>query len=186
MRILACLLLLLGGAVALQAAETWRWRDANGVVHFSDVPVPGAERVNVGPAPRPGSVATAPRTSAGSRQDPGEGRIVPYARCVLLAPVNDFVAVNEPAVQVVLDLQPGLQEGHMVQMLLNGQPVPGWPAAGTQSTLDMTERGSFTLVARVIDDFGRALCTSPLVNFHVRLPTVPTQRARPLPAPRGG
>jgi hypothetical protein len=173
---LACFLLLLGGTVALQAAETWRWRDANGVVHFSDVPVPGAERVNVGPAPKPGSVATA-RSSPSSRDSGSD--IVPYQRCVLAAPANDFVALNEPAVQVVLDLQPSLQGGHGIQMLLNGQLVTDWPSTSTQSTLNMQERGTFTLVARVVDEMGNGVCTSPQVTFHVRLPTVPQLRATP-------
>ena len=32
------------------AADTWRWVDENGIVHYSDRPAPGAERVQLGEA----------------------------------------------------------------------------------------------------------------------------------------
>jgi hypothetical protein len=181
MRKIACFLLLLGGVASLPAAETWRWRDANGVVHFSDRPVPGAELIHLGTAPKPGTVATPARQSASSGNQAGgtEAQIVPYARCVLLTPYNEQVLLNETVVQVTFDLQPALQGSHEVQVLLNGVPKADWPSTSTQGSLELTERGSYTLVARVVDDFGRDLCTSPQVTFHVRLPTVPAVRATP-------
>ena len=32
-------------AVAAQSAVIYKWTDANGVVHYSDQPVPGAEKI---------------------------------------------------------------------------------------------------------------------------------------------
>ncbi|MEY2854137.1 MAG: hypothetical protein RL030_1269 [Pseudomonadota bacterium] len=190
MRKFACFLLLLCGAATLPAADTWRWRDADGVVHFSDVPVPGAELIRLGSAPKPGTVATPARpasnpTASGTANGGNESQIVPYARCVLLAPVNDQVLLNETFVQVAFDLQPALQGSHEIQVLLNGTRSPDWPSTSIQGSLAVQERGSYTLVARVVDDFGRDLCTSPQVLFHVRLPTVPNGVVRPIrPIPR--
>lgn len=45
MRVLLCLLLLPGLAVA----EIYRWVDANGQVHFDQRPAPGAEQIEVKP-----------------------------------------------------------------------------------------------------------------------------------------
>ncbi len=32
-------------AASSQAADVWRWKDAQGIVHYGDVPIEGAERV---------------------------------------------------------------------------------------------------------------------------------------------
>jgi Domain of unknown function (DUF4124) len=47
MRMTAKSLLVLAfmAATCIQAADVWRWKDAQGVVHYSDVPVEGAVRV---------------------------------------------------------------------------------------------------------------------------------------------
>ena len=37
---------------AVATADVWRWVDENGVVHFSDTPVEGAERIDVSEASR--------------------------------------------------------------------------------------------------------------------------------------
>ena len=46
-----------GGAVMAQA---YRWVDEDGVVHFSDVPTEGAERIELPHSDRPRSTAPAP------------------------------------------------------------------------------------------------------------------------------
>ncbi|MDR2214380.1 MAG: DUF4124 domain-containing protein [Nevskiaceae bacterium] len=179
MRKLACLLVLVCGVTALSAAETWRWRDADGVVHFSDVPVPGAERVTLNSAPKPGS--TAPVSNPDSRREfvapdePGVSPIVPYQRCVITSPGNDQVFQNETAVQVTLDLQPGRQADHQILMLFDGQPAGTWDTFSAAGALSGLTRGTHTLVARVVDGAGRPLCISPLVSFHILLPYVRPQ-----------
>jgi hypothetical protein len=68
MRYLPYLTLLL--AMPLMAANIWKWRDANGVVHFSDQPVPGAEQVNLqlpstyAPSPVPEAKSSSSSSSA--------------------------------------------------------------------------------------------------------------------------
>ena len=85
------LFLLISSAIGVAAAaDVWRWKDANGVVHYSDQPVPGAERLSVSPAPKPGSVATPPpppRAAAAAAAEPETPRIVPYQRCALSEPI---------------------------------------------------------------------------------------------------
>lgn len=50
------------------AAVIYKWTDADGVVHFSDQPTPGAERIvtQSGPVSRPAgsAVSSSPRTAA--------------------------------------------------------------------------------------------------------------------------
>ena len=59
-------------ALAAQAGDIYRWKDSNGLWHYADQPVPGAERVastSRGLTPRsentpPAATASAPRTAA--------------------------------------------------------------------------------------------------------------------------
>jgi hypothetical protein len=58
--------LLLAGATAV--AETYRWVDADGKVHYSDRPVQGAQEIKVqvsGDAPEPPASATTPEEATG-------------------------------------------------------------------------------------------------------------------------
>jgi hypothetical protein len=189
MRKVAFLLLIGCGAIdyaaSALAAETWKWKDANGVVHYSDRPVPGAERVDVVP-PRPSSSAPRPvaepraAAAAGAAANPAsQPAMVPYTRCVITAPDNDetFNAVN--AVTVSMLLEPALQEGHRIEMQLNGNVVKDWPQDATSHTLTNLERGSYTVSPKVLDAFGGAVCSGPAINFYVRQPTVPQLRAVP-------
>jgi hypothetical protein len=171
MRKLVCFLLLICGVAALPAAETWRWRDANGVVHYSDKPAPGAERVTLGAAPKPGSAAAPSERRARSASTDSSG-VVPYELCVLATPTNDQVFVNERTAPVALELQPQLQADHQIQVLLNGQLVPGWNGAATIGALTDLARGTYTLTARVLDGAGQPLCISPPIRFHIQLPMI--------------
>jgi Domain of unknown function (DUF4124) len=183
MRKVALLLLIGCATLALselgRAAETWKWKDANGVVHYSDRPVPGAERVDV-VAPKPSSPAAAaePRAAAAStepRQAANQQTIVPYDRCVIAAPDHEvtFNAVDSVAAGVLLE--PALQAGHRIEVLLNGNVVQDWPPDAMTYTFKNLERGAYTISARVLDADGAAACTGPSITFYVRLPTVKPQ-----------
>jgi Domain of unknown function (DUF4124) len=180
---MACFLL--AGATALAgAAETWRWKDANGVVHYSDRPMPGAERVSV-VAPKPSSTppkvtgqdpAAAPASGSVTREAVA---IVPYTRCVIVAPDAEetFNAVNSVAVGV--HLEPSLQEGHRLELRLDGTVVTDWPPDALTHTVTDLLRGAHTVAARVLDADGTPVCTGPTLTFYIRLPTVPQLRATP-------
>jgi hypothetical protein len=181
MRKVACFLLTaiacLGSAM-LVAAETWRWKDANGVIHYSDRPVPGAERVSV-IAPKPSSsppqqtgvdpaAAPTPRTVS-------PPAIIPYSRCLVTAPANDetFNAVTSVSAGVLLE--PDLQAGHRIEVTLDGAAVADWPQDALSHTLTDLLRGSHQINVRVLDANDNAACTGPMVMFYIRLPTVKPQ-----------
>ncbi|MEO8307026.1 MAG: DUF4124 domain-containing protein [Pseudomonadota bacterium] len=173
----ACATLALSGM--LMAAETWRWKDANGVVHYSDKPAPGAERIEV-IAPKPSISVTRPpvaqpRAAAAANEEADSPAVVPYTRCVITSPDNEetFNAVN--TVSASLLLEPALQPGHRIEMLLNGNIVKDWPQQASSHTLTNLERGSYTLSARVLDSFGGSVCAGPTINFFVHLPVMRPQ-----------
>lgn len=164
--------LLLGVALAAGAADIWRWKDADGVVHYSDSPAPGAERVVVsGSAPSsdvaiPQPVATEAPVAASPKPT------LRYARCAVTQPPNDEVFFAVSSVSASLTIEPYLQPGHRIEVLLNGAPYPQWPEGALSYTFTGLNRGSYTLTLRVVDANGRSVCAGPVSNFHVRQPSV--------------
>jgi hypothetical protein len=177
MRILTSILCLALGGEAL-SADMYRWKDKDGVTHYSDQPTPGAEKVPLTSAPPPGSVAPAAPARAPSAP------LTPfaYAGCEISSPSNDqvFNAVN--TVSVSVGVQPALQSGHRVAVQVNGQPERGWPPGSSAYVLQNLSRGSYSVMATISDENGRTLCTSEnAVTFHIRQPSLlmPGRRAAP-------
>ena len=86
---------------------------------------------------------------------------------------------NVNTVEVAIAVEPGLSGDYQLQVLLNGRADPDWPAGAMSRTLQNLYRGSYTLSARVLDLNGRAVCTGPTVNFHVRQPSILAPGRRP-------
>jgi hypothetical protein len=162
-------LLLLGVALAAGAAnEVWRWKDANGVVHYSDSPVAGAERVQLDQPPAGGATArTAPPPSATPAPVP-EPPSVRYTRCVVTEPTADQGFRLGETVTASVAIEPALQPGHRIQVNLNNSPYPDWPATGTTSLLNGLVRGTYTMSVRVLGPDDRVLCMGAGISFHVR------------------
>jgi hypothetical protein len=158
-------------------AEMWRWKDANGVVHYSDRPVPGAERIEVQPSVTTGSAPATAAASASNVQPPPA--TVSYTRCAITSPANDqvFNAVN--SVTASVEVEPALQGEHRLQIILNGRAYAEWPDGVLTYTLMDLYRGSYVLSVRVVDADGRQLCRGESSTFHVRQPSVQAPRPRP-------
>lgn len=177
--------LLLGVALTAGATDIWRWKDADGVVHYADSPVPGAERINVGPAPKLGAPSADAGVSVYQATPPQnrDSNPVRYSRCAVAQPKNGETFFSVDSVGVSLAIEPPLQPGHRIQVFLNGAVYPQWPDSATSYTLNGLYRGAYTLAVRVQDDNGRTRCSGPTSNFYVRQPSVlsPQSPLRPQP-----
>jgi hypothetical protein len=168
MRLLLATVLL--GAVPIASAATlYKWVDDQGVVHYSDQPEPGAEKIKVKPAqtfkggtPR---VTTAPSTAS----PPTAAQV---SHLAIESPTPEQVFINQTGVAVVADVQPGLQAGQQVVFLLDGTPVEGLGPESTSVTLDQVPRGSHNVAVQVLDERGRVVATSSPVTFYVREPSL--------------
>jgi hypothetical protein len=160
------------------AADTYRWVDKDGVVHYSDQPNPGAERIPLTTAPLPGSVAP---QQAPARPAAGPATQPVYAGCEISSPNPDQVFTNTTAVGASVSVLPGLQSGHRITMRLNGQIVQGWPDASQSYQLQDLARGSYTLQALIVDGANRPVCSSRALMFHVRQPSMLTPGAKAAP-----
>jgi len=162
-------------ALSATATELWRWKDADGVMHYSDRPVPGAERLDVQMTQKStGAIEAKPQPVA-----PPAPPAVNYTRCAVASPMNNEVFNAVSAVNARVDVEPALQTGHRLQVFLNGSAYPEWPPNQFAYTLLNLYRGSYTLNVRVVDANGRPLCTGAAINFHVRQPSLLAPGRRP-------
>ena len=163
--------LLIALVLPVLAAETWRWKDENGVVHYSDRPLPGAERVEVA-APNLEKAATgsqAPSTPRPAQPAPAGFR---YTECIVQAPGKDQVFNAVDAVTASVRISPALQRDHRVQVILDGNVYAAWPERALTGKLEAIQRGTHTLRVLVLDAGKKAVCEGPAISFHVRQPSV--------------
>lgn len=166
--ILVILALALGAAPAL-AQEVYRWVDENGVVHYSDQPREGAERVQIAPPQSYESQARAqPQGRDPDAPEETDEDAFQYESIRIVAPEDDgAVWATGGGMTVVVEVQPALRAGDRVALSLNGEAVPGTPVANTRITVNGLIRGTHILQASVIGADGQMKIFSTDVTFHV-------------------
>ena len=169
MRLIACIALLL--TVPALAATVWKWRDADGVIHYSDQPVPGAEQVNVQAA----STFSAPQINGdGTKSTAASSQAsIGYSNIEIWKPSNDeTIASTAGQVGVAVRVEPALQSGHRLALYLDGQLVQGFPPQGSEYQLSEVARGDHSLQLVVVDSQGKQVKSSAAVQFHIFQPSV--------------
>jgi len=188
--------LLMTFAVMAGASEMWRWVDENGMVHFSDRPQPGAERVDMRPAQTFTAPPVEPRPPRGAPEEPGDPT-TRYTQLSILSPAEGETLWNigtELNVQLAID--PPLAGAHELRVFLDGARVEDSPQ-GAQFTLRDVFRGERRLRVSIVDESERELVSTPTIVFYVQqaslqnpaqqgAPTRPPPRPRPQPRPSGG
>lgn len=161
-------------AAVAQAQESkvrmWMWKDANGVVHYSDVPGPGAVPVDIAVSQGQAG-ASAP---SGSRD---EGSSAPaasagYNSLQIVLPANEtsyFDADSVVEVQIAAD--PFLRPGDSIHLYLDGQRV-GNSGEATSYSLSSIDRGTHTLTAVIFDSQGNEKIRSGPVVFYMKQTTI--------------
>ena len=171
--------LLLCGAAGAAGTTLYKWVDAQGVVHYSDSPQPGAEKVDIQPvqtyqAP-PAPQGSASRTSSsggssgGSSSGSSSGSTSSYT-CAITAPQPDQSFFSPDSVTVAVSVTPGLQDGDQLQILFDGTAVP--PTGDLQATIQQPARGSHSVGALVREADGKLRCNAAPVTFNVQRPSM--------------
>jgi hypothetical protein len=181
----ALIVLALLAAPAFAAQTVWKWVDDKGVTHYSDQPVPGAQRIEVSSGSRSDPVdrpAYSPQRSPNPQQT-GDA----YRTFEILAPSNQETFANTGgSVGVRLRFEPELHAGHSLHLYLDGKLVEEFPPIARDYTLQGVSRGTHVLTAIIQDSRGARIQTSE-VTFHVRQESVarppvgPTLRPPPRP-----
>jgi hypothetical protein len=153
--------------VALSAhSGVYRVVDENGNVTFTDNPPADHSeseavtlpRINTQPAPPPAPAVQQEELSA------TEG----YTQVLITQPVNEAtIPPGQQVISVKLEVQPALQPGHSIQLVVDSQPY-GKAQAGTSFSIAGLERGEHALLARVLDENKQSLATSNAITIHVK------------------
>jgi hypothetical protein len=171
MRYLLCLILLI--ATPLLAASVWKWRDANGVVHFSDQPVPGAEQVSIQSSSTfiASPIASARSSAASSVRS--SAAAISYKNVEIWKPSAESTVVNTAGVvSVGVRVEPELAAEHRLALYLDGRLVADFPERGLEHELGEVARGAHTLNLVVLDAKGTQVSNSAPVQFYVQQPSV--------------
>ena len=170
---------LIMSAVA-QAATVYKWTDSNGVVHYSDQPEPGAERIitqsgSEGPRTKgPAAPPAAAGSARGGRKNPGSDQppsALDYTAFSIEMPIPEQNFM-ETIVPVRLRLEPYLRQGQVLALYMDGKLVDGLPPNALDMTLTDVARGAHALVATVMDtDTGESKST-PSITFYVQRPSL--------------
>jgi len=169
---------------AASGAPAWTWVDADGQVHFSDRPVPGARQIELAGAQGFGAPAArpAPATPAGAQATPRTGQ-APYRAINITSPTEQQTLWNiGTMLNVQIEMDPPLSSAHRVDLILDGQRR-NLNTASLQVTLPDVFRGTHALQVVVIDAAGAEVMRSPTRNFFVQQnsiqnPNSPAARAR--------
>lgn len=199
--VLASCLLAFASQAQQTKKELWKWTDANGVVHFSDVPGPGAVKVNLTVSeaqPRPAGSGPAASPASSTPDDSSPAVTVNYTSLEILQP-EDQASYFEADVTVSVRLrsEPALAGDDTLRLYLDGESVAG-PPNSLEYTLSGLDRGTHTLTAQIVNASGKEQIRSRPVVFYIKQVTTIAPRAvgpnvkpppsarPPRPTPTGG
>jgi len=159
-------------AFAGQAAVIYKWTDSSGLVHYSDQPVPGAEKIITSGAPNGGTAASASTgTAAGTSTQKSTVAGIAYDQFAITSPAPDQTFFGDESIGVHLALVPDLKPDQTITWHLNGKELEDQGPGATQFTLPHLDRGTYVIAATITDQKTGSSQTTDSVNFFVRQPS---------------
>lgn len=164
-------------ATGLAMAQAYRWVDENGVVHFSDRPVEGAERIQLPDdriRPRSQTIdtfaAAAPTTATETQAAPEPP--FRYETLEVVAPAPEETLWNiEGVLDVALRVTPGLRPEDQVRVYFDGEQRT---ADGTNFQIEEVYRGVHNIQAEIVDSTGQLMIRSLPNRFYVQQNSIAT------------
>jgi hypothetical protein len=158
-------------ACAADAAVIYKWTDADGVVHYSDQAVPGAEKIvtssssanGIGGGAHAPSVATPGKKAPTSRLE--------YTAFAIESPTREQVFFGDELIPVRLRLDPDLKLNQTIGWYLNGSPLTDQAPTSHSFTLQSLSRGTYQISATITDTVTGESQSSEGVTFYVRQPS---------------
>ena len=160
-------------AFAGQAAVVYKWTDPDGVVHYSDQPVPGAQKIYTatslgtgGASPSRGMAAMS-QAADGQSETPGLG----YTQFAVTSPTPDQTFFGDEIISVNLALNPALKRNHAITWHLNGRQLDEQGPTTTQFNLPRLDRGTYAIAATITDQQSGESQSTDSISFFVRQPS---------------
>jgi uncharacterized protein DUF4124 len=152
--------------ISAQAMTVYKWTDAQGVVHFSDQPVEGAEKIITSSGPGHNGILTESAPSSAKPPTDTKKQTLADTQVSISSPGPDQTFTGNEPVQVHLSMSPALKPGQQVTWTLNGAQQSQPPDAVEFALTDLA-RGTYTIEATVTDaGTGESKSADP-VTFNV-------------------
>jgi len=155
-------------------AQAYKWVDEDGIVHYTDRPVPGAERIIL--STRAGQRTTVVRTQRPVRQTPAvesPATDPSYQSVTIASPGAEETLWNlGGTLSVSVSVQPALQQGHRVRVYFDGAPQL---MSGTSFEIADVFRGVHNIQVEIIDASGQLKIRSQTNRFYVQQNSVVTR-----------
>ena len=158
-------------AFAASAAVVYRWTDQDGVVHYSDQAVPGAEKIVTSSTSANGIGGATRRNSSTGPLSNTMSTGLDYTVFAIDSPAPEQVFFNDDIVPVRLHVEPGLKPNQTVTWQLNGRTLDKESPTALSITLQSLARGAYTVAATVTDTQSGQSKTTEGVTFYVRQPS---------------
>lgn len=163
-------------ATASVMGQAYKWVDEDGVTHYSDRPVEGAELVELSEYTRKTGVRFYRETTPAAADDAADEAPPRYESLSIASPGSEETLWNiEGVLNVSLALNPGLQNGHRVRVYFDGQPRF---VSGARFQIEEVWRGVHNIQAEVIDQTGKLMIRSETNRFYVQQNTLVTAPGR--------
>ncbi len=180
----APLLIAISALVCLPAhGKVYKWVKPDGSIEYSDRPQEeGAKEAELPPI----QFYTAPPPPAATSEEKSDRppAAAKYEVVEVIAPKSgEVIRDNGGTISVQLKLEPSLQSGHVVEILVDGKPVGSGRA--TSASVSNLDRGSHSVSAVIKDADGATVASAGSVSFELKrvsrlLPS------RPSSPPAGG
>ncbi len=160
-------------AVMALADGAYKWVDEDGVINFSDVPIEGAEVVNLSEYSR--TTGASLMRARPENRNTSDDTAIPtpafrYESISIAVPGADETLWNiAGTLNVTVRVSPPLQSGHQIRAYFDGESRT---VGGTSFTIDEVYRGVHNLQVEVIDSTGKLMIRSRTNRFYVQQNTV--------------
>jgi hypothetical protein len=151
-------------ATAVLADDAWKWTDEDGIVHYSDVPVEGAEPVNLSEFNKKTGARISNGRTSRAKDEPEKEFL--YDSITIASPGAGETLWNiEGLLNVSVAVSPELQRGHRIRAYFDGDARD---VSGTSFQLLEVYRGTHSLQAEIVDQTGKVIMRSPANRFYVQ------------------
>jgi len=167
-----CLFAVLAAGQGVQAAVVYKWTDADGVIHFSDQPVPGAEKIVTASGSAHTGWTTTNSSGGGPAKPKSASSGMEFSQFAITSPAHEETITGEQPVNVHLALEPALKPGQAITWYLNGSPLGNQPSDATSFTLPDLARGTYSIGAAIVDQTSGESKSAESVTFYVIRPSL--------------
>jgi Domain of unknown function (DUF4124) len=160
-------------AFAGHAAVVYKWTDSDGVVHYSDQPVPGAEKIFTAGSPSTAGSVPAARSASPGLESPKRNAPpgLKYSQLAIVSPAPEQTFFGDEVIGVHLAVEPPLKPDQLITWHLNGRQLDDVGPAETQFSLPHLDRGTYAIAATITDPTTGESSSTDSVTFYVRQPS---------------